>query len=47
MVSSLFTSGRQTNSENNVQDGQKAAAIIAVIACHVLDRPFSSPRKEV
>jgi hypothetical protein len=47
MVSSLFASGRQTNSENVVQDGQKAAAIIAVIACHVLDRPFSSPRKEV
>jgi hypothetical protein len=30
--------GRSTNSENIVQDGQKAAAINAVIACHVLDR---------
>ncbi len=39
-VSLLFAPGRPTNSENVVQDGLKATAIIAEIACHVLDRSF-------
>ncbi len=36
----LFVPGRPTNSENIVQDGQKAVAVIAVIAWHILHRCF-------
>jgi hypothetical protein len=36
----LFAPGRPTNIENIVQDGQKAVAVIAVIAWHILDCSF-------
>jgi hypothetical protein len=36
----LYAPGRPTNNENVVRNGQKAEAIIAVIAWHILDRPF-------
>jgi hypothetical protein len=36
----IFAPGPYTNSENVVQYSKKAAAIIAEIACHVLDRSF-------
>jgi hypothetical protein len=39
-ASLLFAPGRPTNIENIVRDGQKAVAIIAVIAWHILDRSF-------
>jgi hypothetical protein len=39
-ASLLFAPGRPTNIENIVQDGQKAVAVIAVIAWHILDRSF-------
>jgi hypothetical protein len=37
LASLLFAPGRPTNIENVVRDGQKAVAIIAVIAWHILD----------
>jgi hypothetical protein len=39
-ASLLFASSQPTNIENIVQDGQKAVAVIAVIAWHILDRSF-------
>jgi hypothetical protein len=39
-ASLLFASSRPTNIENVVRDGQKAVAVIAVIAWHILDRSF-------
>jgi hypothetical protein len=39
-ASLLFAPSRPTNIENVVQDGQKAVAVIAVIAWHILDGSF-------
>jgi hypothetical protein len=39
-ASLLFAPGQPTYIENIVQDGQKALAVIAVIAWHILDRSF-------
>jgi hypothetical protein len=39
-ASLLFAPGRPTDIENVVRDGQKAVAVIAVIAWHILDRSF-------
>jgi hypothetical protein len=36
----LFAPGQPTNIVNIVQNGQKAVAIIAVIAWHILDHSF-------
>jgi hypothetical protein len=36
-ASLLFAPGQPTNIENIVQDGQKAVAVITVIAWHILD----------
>jgi hypothetical protein len=40
LASLLFAPGRPTNIENIVQDGQKAVAVITVIAWHILDHSF-------